>query len=101
MYFGLDEGGAVSTSFGILIENWQKWYVGHCIEQRLHPKLVEMACGSLAEMVCGSLCRTESAIFGLSSKLVYQNEPCLIEFGFQNVPVLVQKHTSSVVNGFY
>ena len=44
-----------------------------------------------------SPCRTESAfcaIFGSSPKLACQNEPCLVEFGFQNVPVLVQKHTS-------
>ena len=62
----------ISTSFGIL-----------------NPNLVEM--------VCGSLCTTESAfcaIFGLPPKLVYQNEPCLVEFGFQNVPVLIPRHTS-------
>ena len=50
----------------------------------------------LAEMACGSLCRTESAfgaIFGLSLKSTYQNELCLVEVGFQNVPILVQKHT--------
>ena len=51
-------------------------------------------------MVCGSLYTTESAfcaIFGLPPKLVYRNEPCLVERGFQNVPVLVPvlvpKHT--------
>ena len=46
-----------------------------------------------------SLCRTESAfcaIFGLSPKLAYQNEPCLVEIGFQNVPVLV--HSQYIVS---
>ena len=50
----------------------------------------------LAEMVCGSLYRTESAfcaIFGLSPKSAYQNELCLVEFGFLNVSILIQKHT--------
>ena len=45
---------------------FQKWYVGHSIEQRVH----------------------------FVPFLAYQNEPCLVNFGFQNVSVLVQKHTS-------
>ena len=74
-----------------------------CANSGIKPKLADMAhCANfgirpkLADMAHESLCRAENAScanFGIKPELAGHNQSCLVEFGFQNVPILAHKHT--------